>query len=236
MSDDKQSMIEDLSARKLLAELLGTYVLVLVGGTAILAAFGTEGSARVLAIAFGFGLALLAGLYAFGEISGGHYNPAVSLAMLLDGRIGVGLTFQYWVAQIVGAILAGYTLRLATSQQGVGLTMTVWTNPTPLGETLEAWQAFLFEAVFTAIFILVILKVTSSLSQSTTVFLAISFTLLVIHVALVPFTGGSVNPARSLGSSVPAWVWEDQWVYWIAPLVGAVVGWGVHKAATMEMR
>ena len=237
MTDDKpQSTTQDLPARKLLAELLGAYVLVLVGGTAILAATGSEGSAKVLAIAFGFGLALLAALYAFGEISGGHYNPAVSLAMLLDGRMGLALMIQYWVAQILGAILAGYTIRLATSLDAVGLTMTVWTNATPLGVTLDAWQAFLFEAVFTAIFIMVILAVTKSMDFSQTVFLAISLTLVVIHVALVPFTGGSVNPARSLGSSVPAGVWIDQWVYWIAPLVGAVVGWGVHKASTMEMK
>ena len=235
MTDDKpQSTMQDLPARKLLAELLGAYVLVLVGGTAILAATGSEGSAKVLAIAFGFGLALLAALYAFGEISGGHYNPAVSLAMLLDGRMGLALMIQYWVAQIFGAILAGYTIRLATSQDAVGLTMTVF-GESPIG-VLEVWQAFLFEAVFTAIFVMVILAVTKSMDFSQTIFLAISLTLVVIHVALVPFTGGSVNPARSLGSSVPAGVWIDQWVYWVAPLVGAVVGWGVHKASTMEMK
>ena len=230
MSDDKQGgMIEDLSARKLLAELLGTYVLVLVGATAIIAATGSEGSARVLAIAFGFGLALLAGLYAFGEISGGHFNPAVSLAMLLDGRMGFALTIQYWVAQIIGGILAGFTLLAATDKTTVASTATTFGN-------LEIWEAFVFEAVFTAIFVAVILKVTTSLNNATTVFLAISLTLVAIHLALVPITGASVNPARSLGSGVAGGVWEDQWVYWIAPLVGAVVGWGIHKAATMDMR
>ena len=230
MSDDKpQSMLEDLSARKLLAELLGTYVLVLVGGTAIIAATGGEGSARILAIAFGFGLALLAGLYAFGEISGGHYNPAVSLAMLLDGRIGFALMIQYWVAQILGGILAGFTLLAATSKEAVASTATAFPS-------LEIWEAFLFEAVFAAIFVLVILKVTASPAQSSTVFLAISLTLVAIHLGLVPFTGASVNPARSLGSGVAGGVWDDQWVYWIAPMVGAAVGWAFHKAATMEMK
>jgi aquaporin Z len=233
MTDQAQNSLDDLSARKLLAELLGTYVLVIVGATAILAATGSEGSARIIAIAFGFGLALLAGLYAFGEISGGHYNPAVSLAMALDGRMGVALMIQYWVAQILGAVLAGYTIRLATNQDAVATTMTVF-GDSPLGP-IEAWQAFLFEGVFTAIFVAVILAVTNSMNFSQTVFLAISLTLVVIHLALIPFTGGSVNPARSLGSSVPAWEWADQWVYWIAPLVGAVVGWGIHKFSTMEM-
>lgn len=228
MSDSARQTLEDLSARKLLAELLGAYVLVLVGGTAILAATGTEGSARIMAIALGFGLALLAGLYAFGEISGGHYNPAVSLAMALDGRMGVALMIQYWVAQIIGAILAGFTIRLATSEAEVASTATVFGD-------LDVWKAFLFEAVFAAIFVVVILKVSASPAQSSTVFLAIALTLVAIHLALIPFTGASVNPARSLGSGVAGGVWTDQWVYWIAPLVGAVVGWGIHKATTMEM-
>ncbi|GMQ86518.1 MAG: MIP family channel protein [Acidimicrobiia bacterium] len=224
MTEKAQTMFDDVSARKLLAELLGTYVLVLVGGTAILAATaGTDASARILAIGFGFGLALLAGLYAFGEVSGGHYNPAVSLAMALDGRLGWALMVEYWVAQILGAILAGFTLLAATSKGAVASTATVFPN-------LEIWEAILFEAVFTAIFVAVILKVTASAANSSTVFLAISLTLVAVHLALIPFTGASVNPARSLGSGVAGGVWDDQWVYWIAPLIGAVVGWGVHKA------
>jgi aquaporin Z len=229
MTDQPKKTFEDLSARKLLAELLGAYVLVLVGATAILASLGAYQGIDIVMIAFGFGLALLAGLYAFGEISGGHYNPAVSLAMLLDGRMGFALMIQYWVAQIIGAILAGFTLAAATSREAVGQTATTFGD-------LEVWEAFVFEAVFTAIFVVVILKVTASPAQSTTVFLAISLTLVAIHLALVPITGASVNPARSLGSGVAGDVWTDQWVYWVAPLVGAIIGWGVHKAATMDMR
>ncbi len=228
MTDKAQNMLEDLSARKLLAELLGTYVLVLVGATAILAATGGEQSARIVAIAFGFGLALMAGLYAFGEISGGHFNPAVTLAMALDRRLTVGLTIQYWVAQIIGGVLAGFTLLAATNKGAVASTATIF--------VIEPWKAFIFEAVFAAIFIAVILKVTASGEQSSTVFLAISLTLVAVHLALVPFTGASVNPARSLGSGVAGGVWDDQWVYWVAPLVGAVVAWGVHKAGTMDLR
>jgi aquaporin Z len=229
MTDDR-TMPGGVSAGKLLAELLGTYVLVLVGATAILATGATEEtafSAKVLAIAFGFGLALLAGLYAFGEVSGGHFNPAVSLAMLIDGRIGFPLTIQYWVAQIAGGILAGYTVLLVTSKAAVASTATV--------ATVDLWKAFLLEAAFTAIFLVVILQVTKSAALAPTVFLAISLTLVVIHVALVPFTGSSVNPARSLGSGVAGGVWTDQWIYWVAPLVGAVVAWGIHKAVTAEV-
>ncbi len=227
MTEKAQTMLEGLPARKLLAELFGAYVLVLVGATAILAATDGEWSARIIAIAFGFGLALLAGLYAFGEVSGGHFNPAVSLAMALDGRMGWALMIQYWVAQIAGAVLAGFTLLAVTSKDAVASTATTFGD-------LEIWEAFLFEAVFAAIFIAVILKVTSSSNNSSTVFLAISLTLVAIHLALIPFTGASVNPARSLGSGVAGGVWEDQWVYWIAPLIGGAVGWGVHKAVMMS--
>ena len=150
-------------------------MLVLVGGTAILAATDGEWSARIIAIAFGFGLALLAGLYAFGEVSGGHFNPAVSLSMALDGRMGWALMIQYWIAQIAGAILAGFTLLAATSKADVADTATKFGN-------LEIWEAFLFEAVFAAIFIAVILKVTSSENNSSTIFLAISLTLVAVHL------------------------------------------------------
>lgn len=231
MTDDR-SMPGGLSAGKLLAELLGTYVLVVVGAMAILATGGTDEtafSAKVLAIAFGFGLALLAGLYAFGEVSGGHFNPAVSLGFFIDGRLPFPLMIQYWIAQIVGGILAGYTVLLVSSKEAVASTATV------VAPNLELWEAFLLEAAFTAVFLVVILQVTKSASLAPTVFLAISLTLVVIHLALVPFTGASVNPARSLGSGVAGGVWTDQWIYWIAPLVGAVVAWGIHKAVTSEV-
>ncbi len=220
-------LLADWQARKLLAELLGTYVLVLGGATAILASINAYGGVDIVLVSFGFGLALLAGLYAFGEVSGGHFNPAVSLAFLLDGRMGVALTLQYWVVQIIGGILAGFTLLAATDKAAVAATATTFGN-------LDIWKAFTFEAVFTAIFVVVILKVVKSATSSNTAFLAIALTLVVVHLALIPFTGASVNPARSLGSGVAGGVWEDQWVYWIAPLIGAVVGWALHKAVTMD--
>ncbi|MEN8040729.1 MAG: aquaporin, partial [Actinomycetota bacterium] len=174
-------------------------------------------------ISFAFGLALLAALYAFGETSGGHFNPAVSLAMLLDGRVDVGTAIQYWVAQIVGGILAGFMLLIATSTDAVASTATV------LGPGVGVWDGFVLEAVFTAIFLLVILKASSSLSSGATAFLSISLTLTLIHLVLVPFTGTSVNPARSLGPGIVGGVWADQWIFWIAPLVGAAIGWVIYR-------
>jgi aquaporin Z len=215
-----------LSIRRLLAEVLGAYVLVLVGGFAILASARSGATTALIVIAFGFGLALLAGLYAFGEVSGGHFNPAVSLAMVVDGRMDPLTMVQYWIAQVAGAVLAGVTILAASNQEAVASTATV------LGEGVEPWEGFLLEVIFTAIFVGVILKTTTSDQLSVTAFLGISLTLVAVHLALVPFTGASVNPARSLGSGVVGDVWTDQWIYWIAPLVGAGVGWALYKAIT----
>lgn len=215
-----------MSANKLAAEVLGTYVLVLGGTAAIVSAAAGGAPSNILIVAFAFGLALMAGLYAFGEISGGHYNPAVSLAMTLDGRMDPVSMVGYWVAQVVGATLASLTLLIATNTETVASTMTTF------GEGVEAWEAFLFEMVFTAIFLAVILKVTTSANSSKTAFLGIGLTLTMIHLVLIPFTGTSVNPARSLGPGIVGGVWADQWVYWIAPMVGAALGWGIYKLVT----
>lgn len=222
-----------MSINKLAAELLGTYVLVLGGTATILStasAAGVDqvpaGATKLVIVAFGFGLALMAGLYAFGEVSGGHFNPAVSLAMVLDKRLDPLSMAGYWVAQLVGATLASLTLLVATSTEAVASTMTTF------GAGIEAWEAFLFEVVFTAIFLAVILKVTTSENSGKTAFLGIGLTLTMIHLVLIPFTGTSVNPVRSLGPGIVGGVWTDQWVYWIAPLVGAALGWGLYKLVT----
>lgn len=214
--------------RTLLAELLGTFVLVVGGCGAVLAANASGGTTTIVPIAFGFGLALLAALYAFGEVSGGHFNPAVSLAMLLDRRIDLGTMIGYWVAQVAGGVLAGLALMVVSSREAVATTATT------LGEGVSIWNAFFLEAVFTAVFLLVILKATSSASSATTAFLGIALTLTVIHLVLVPFTGTSVNPARSLGPGIVGGVWENQWVDWIAPLVGGAVGWILYKGVSAE--
>jgi aquaporin Z len=215
-----------MTIQKLASELLGTYVLVLGGTAAIVSAAAGGAPTNIVIVAFAFGLALMAALYAFGEISGGHYNPAVSLAMTLDGRMDPLSMAGYWVAQIVGATLASLTLLAVTSTETVAGTMTT------LGEGVEAWEAFLMEMVFTAIFLSVILKVTKSANSMKTAFLGIGLTLTMIHLVLIPSTGTSVNPVRSLGPGIVGGVWTDQWLYWIAPLVGAALGWGIYKLVT----
>jgi aquaporin Z len=216
-----------MSINKLSAELFGTYVLVLGGTATILSAAQGGAPTNIVIVAFGFGLALMAGLYAFGEVSGGHFNPAVSFAALLDKRIDIATMGSYWVAQIVGATLASLTLLAASSTDAVASTMTTF------GEGISAMDAFLLETVFTAIFIAVILKSTSSAMSAKTAFLGIGLTLTMIHLVLIPFTGTSVNPVRSLGPAIVGGVWTDQWVYWIAPLVGAAIGWGLYKLVTL---
>jgi aquaporin Z len=214
------------NARTLLAELLGTFVLVVGGCGAVLAANASGGTTTIVPIAFGFGLALLAGLYAFGEISGGHFNPAVSLSMVLDGRIDLGTMIGYWIAQVAGGVIAGLALLVASTQEGVASTATT------LGSGVSVWQGFFLEVVFTALFVMVILKASASASSATTAFLGISLTLTSIHLVLIPFTGTSVNPARSLGPGIVGSVWTDQWIYWVAPLVGAVVGFVLYRVVT----
>jgi aquaporin Z len=223
--------------KRITAELLGTFVLVLFGSFAIFSAnFGNvnaEGvpmpqGTPVLIIAFGFGLGLLVALYAFGEVSGGHFNPAVSLAMWVDGRIDAGFFLLYVIAQIAGAVLASLATMAAFSQEFVASTATV----PNLALGVSNADAFLLEMLFTALFIAVILKVSKSSAFSGTVFIAIALTLLIIHVVLVPLTGTSVNPARTLGPAIVGDVYTSIWVYMIAPMVGSIIGWGAYKLVT----
>lgn len=207
--------------RRLAAEFLGTFGLLFVGGLAILAATRTGGG--LVVIALGFGLALLISLYAFGEVSGGHYNPAVSLGALLDGRIDAATFVGYLAAQVTGAVVAGLALLASSSQDQVAATATA------PGAGVGAGTAFLLETLLTALFVAVILKVTTSDTTGSTAFLAIPLTLAAIHLAAVPLTGASVNPARTLGSAIIGNTYTDVWVYLTAPLLGATVGWVLYR-------
>jgi aquaporin Z len=205
--------------QKYAAELLGTFVLVFGGSVAIA---GSLGSPTVLLVAaFAFGLALLAGLYAFGEVSGGHFNPAVSLAMLLTGRLPGGELIRYWIAQFAGGILAAIVLWIATSRQIVADTTTV---PGIEG----SGTAFLVEVVFTAIFVAVILQASVSGQFGASALLAIPLALVVVHLAAIPFSGSSVNPARTFGPDLIGGEWDGIWIYLIAPPLGAVLAAAAH--------
>jgi aquaporin Z len=200
------------------AELLGTFTLVFVGTTAIVGAIRTD-TPVLIVIPFAFGLALLAGLYAFGEVSGGHYNPAVSLGIFLDGRMSTTDLLGYWVAQFAGAILASLVLLLATSKAEVAATAT---TPSSNG------TAFIMEVVLTAIFVSVILQSSVSERHGGTALIAIPLTLAAAHFAAIPFSGSSLNPARSLAPDVVGDTWHGLWIYFLGPAVGATIAWLVY--------
>jgi aquaporin Z len=200
---------------KYLAELIGTFILVFVGSLSIVASGGD-----FVVIAFGFGLALMAAIYAVGDVSGGHFNPAVTLAMWLDKRTDTTDLIGYWIGQVVGGALGSVGILIAADKATVAAT---YTRHTAIG----GGSAFLLETVLTAVFVLVILAVTVRAPRGAP--MAISLTLVAIHFAAIPLTGASVNPARTLGPSIIGGVGDGLWVYLLAPLLGAAVAWLLYR-------
>jgi aquaporin Z len=210
--------MENLALRNYLAELLGTFTLVFIGSLALLAAVATQ-APFVITVAFGFGLALLAGLYAFGEISGGHFNPAVSLAMFLSGRLELPTMIGYWISQLVGAILASLAVLVAFGQDDVASTVT---------QASANWDAFWLELLLTTLFVAVILQSSRSQRVFGTALLAIPLTLVAVHLAAIPVSGSSVNPVRSLAPALVGNEWGDVWIYLTAPLIGGAIAAVLH--------
>jgi aquaporin Z len=209
-----------LVINKYLGELLGTMILVGLGSMGILAMGGAAGAAEVIGIGLGFGLALLAGIWVVGHITGAHFNPAVTLAALLDKRLSLSDAIGYWVAQFAGATMGSLLILAATGEQAaVAATTTGYTD-------LQA--AIVAEIVLTTVFVWTILSVTRLGANHAP--MAIGLVLVGVHVVGIPFSGASVNPARSFG---PALVGGDMgsslWVYIYAPLIGAVIAWGLYR-------
>jgi aquaporin Z len=209
-----------MDARKYLAELIGTFILVGVGSLSIAAAVTM--TAPVLAIVpFGFGLGLLAAIQATGHVSGGHYNPAVTLAAWLDRRIEPATALAYVVAQVIGAIGASVLLLFVAGQDAVKATASGFPN----GKSLNA---LVVEIVLTAVFLLVILTVTKRAPNQAA--FAIPLTLSAIHFAGIPFSGASVNPARSLAPALVGGTLDANILIWIVgPLIGGAIGWGLYR-------
>jgi aquaporin Z len=175
----------------------------------------------LVVVPFGFGLALLAAIQAVGHVSGGHFNPAVTLAALLDRRIDAMNALGYVVAQVIGAIAASGAILLIADQAAVQSTA----NGFPEGRMVSA---IVVETVLTAIFLLVILTVTKRAPGQAA--FAIPATLTVIHFAGIPFSGASVNPARTLGPALVGGTLDGDFIVWlIGPLVGAVIGWAIYR-------
>ncbi len=207
---------------KYLAELVGTFILVFVGSMSILAAQAIAAAGGpnlvLVVVPFGFGLGLLAAIYAVGHVSGGHFNPAVTLGLFLDGRTNLSDLIGYWIGQVVGGIVASLVVLAAADQAAVAGTYTRH------GST---GTGFLMELALTAIFVLVILASTRTAPRAAPV--AISLTLAAVHFAGIPFSGSSVNPARSIGPGLVGADAPGLWVYLVAPLAGAIIAWGLHR-------
>ena len=230
--------------RKAVAEFLGTLWLVLGGcGSAVLAAdFMPETNLGIglLGVSFAFGLTVVTGAYAFGHISGGHFNPAITLGVLAARRIEVKEAAIFIVVQVLGAI-AGSAIIIAIAS-GVdsfsvdesGLAANGFADHSPGGYGF--WSGFTAEVVLTFVFLLVVLGVTGRDTLSNFAPLAIGLTLTLIHLISIPVTNTSVNPARSTGPAifVGGWALEQLWLFWLAPILGGVLAGIVHITVIQE--
>ncbi|MFN4098717.1 MAG: aquaporin [Pararhodobacter sp.] len=213
---------------KMVAEFIGTFTLVLFGcGAAVIAGADGVTGIGLAGISFAFGLALIGMAYGIGAVSGCHINPAVSLAMMLAGRMPVGDMLQYWAAQVAGAIVAAGVLLLIASgspSYAGGLGANGW-GPGYLGE-YSLVAAFTFEVVATFLFVVVILGATAKKDGSEHLAgLAIGLTLVVIHLVGIKVTGVSVNPARSIGPALfsGGTALMQVWLFILAPAIGAAL-------------
>ena len=213
-----------MDTKKLLAELVGTFTFFTIGFMAILSTNVYVGGPNLVVIAFGFGFGLFAAVQIFGAVSGGHFNPAVTIAAVLDKRLDPMTGVGYIVSQLIGGIAAATLVMVLFNQAAVASTVT---QP---GSGIDAPKALIIETVFSAFFLLVILV--STKKAPTHAAFAIPLTLMVIHFAIVPFTGSSVNPARSIASAVVGGNLNDLWIYIVGPIVGGIIGWGVYRFAT----
>ena len=220
--------------RNLAAEFFGTFWLVFGGcGSAVLAAAYPELGIGFAGVALAFGLTVLTMAYAVGGISGGHFNPAVSLGLAVANRFAWRNLIPYWIAQVVGAIAAAVTLYcIASGKAGFepgGFASNGYGDLSPGGYSLQA--AAMIEIVLTAGFLIVILGATSRAAPPGFAPLAIGLALTLIHLISIPVTNTSVNPARSLGVALFATTGALQqvWLFWVAPLVGALIGGGIWR-------
>ena len=211
-----------MQTRKLLAEFLGTFFLVLV---AVGAAVSGLKSAGVIAVAVAFGFVLIMVAYASGPVSGAHVNPAVTLATVLAKRMPAGEAVGYWIAQFLGAIVGAGVLKFLVSSGGVtDETGGLGTNAYDNGH-INLAGAFVFEVLATATFVLIILLVTDRFATAAAAGLAIGAALTAIHAFGIPLDGTSVNPARSFGPALFAGgtALSQVWLFILAPLIGGVV-------------
>ena len=214
---------------KYLAECFGTFWLVLGGcGSAVLAASFPDVGIGLLGVSFAFGLTVLTMAYAIGHVSGCHLNPAVSVGLFVGGRFPANQLAPYIIAQVIGAVVAGGILYLiASGQAGFetgGFASNGYGEHSPGKYSLFA--ALVCEIVMTAMFLIVILGATDDRAPAGFAPIAIGLCLTLIHLISIPVTNTSVNPARSTGVALyeGGWAVGQLWLFWLAPIVGAVIG------------
>jgi aquaporin Z len=229
-----------MDMKKYAAEFIGTFWLVLGGcGSAVLAAAFPEVGIGLMGVSLAFGLTVLTMAFAIGHISGCHLNPAVSIGLWAGGRFPAKELLPYIVAQVVGGIVAGGVLYLiASGKAGFSLSGGFASNGygehSPGGYALGA--ALVCEVVMTAMFLVVILGATDARAPAGFAPIAIGLCLTLIHLISIPVTNTSVNPARSTGVAVyvGGWAVEQLWLFWLAPIVGALIGAVIHRVIGSE--
>lgn len=219
-------MNETTLGQRLGAEAVGTFLFFFLGfsGVAVVAQFGIE-AIGTLGVALGFGFGLALAITAFGHVSGGHYNPAVTLGLAVSGRHPMPEVIPYWVAQLVGGFVAVVVSAIAYDSEA---TDALSTNPGS-----DDWKALVLEIVATALFLMVILTVaTDGRAPWNGVMAPLSIGLFIFTAAVTvgPTSGGSFNPARSLDPVLWNQDWSNVWIYLVGPLVGGVVGASIWKA------
>ena len=218
--------------RRAAAEFIGTFVLVLGGVGAAVVAGDKIG---FLGVAFAFGLSLLAMAYAVGPISGCHINPAVTIGLLARGRIEIGEAVRYWIAQILGAIVAAAVLLLIAKSRAGGYDA----GASGLGSNGYGVQspglyklggAAAFEVIFTAFLVFTVLAATDRIAAVAFAGIPIGLVLVLIHLVGIPIDNTSVNPARSIGPAIfqGGWALEQLWVFIVFPLIGGLLAAGLH--------
>ena len=222
-------------ASRAAAEFMGTFWLVLGGcGSAVISAAFPQVGIGLLGVALAFGLTVLTGAYAVGPISGGHFNPAVTLGLTTARRFPVSEVVPYVAAQVTGALLAAVILYgIASGKPGFdlagGFAANGYGEHSPGGYSLGS--AFLCEVVMTFMFLMVILGTTEARAAGGFAPLAIGLALTLIHLISIPVTNTSVNPARSTSQAifVGGWALAQLWLFWVAPLLGGALAGFIHR-------
>jgi aquaporin Z len=229
-----------MEARKYAAELIGTFWLTFAGcGSAVIAAAFPQVGIGLLGVSLTFGLSVVTMAYAIGHISGCHLNPAVTVGLTAGGRFPAGQVLPYVIAQVAGAIAAAALLYVIASgapgfDLGKGFASNGYGMHSPGQYGLVV--CFITEVVMTAMFLFIIMGSTHGKAPAGFAPLAIGLTLVMIHLVSIPVTNTSVNPARSTGPAlfVGGWALGQLWLFWVAPLIGGVLGGVIYRWLSEE--